>query len=296
MTEVRIPATSANLGVLFDKGGVALDAFENIIKIEEADEFSLDVSGLETGHIPRNKENLINKAIEYFYNETGRTMPVFSILTTNGIPISRGLGSSAACISGGIFAANLFEEEILNKKEIIMMAAGLEGHGDNVCAAVSGGFSIYKTDGILTIPSSTDLGFILYLPKETLSTKKSRGILPSEYDYKTRKMADNLEHSMMKALYDMDYEKAGSLMELDVIHQPYRKQLIPYWEEVMLFSKKAGVWGTALSGAGPAMISMCPANHIDKIIKELKMSVDKRFNLNIIGCEINTRGIRGKRI
>jgi len=294
MTEVRIPATSANLGVLFDKGGVALDAFENIIRIEEAKEFSLNISGLGADHIPMNRENLINKAIEYFYNETGRPMPVFSISTTNGIPISRGLGSSAACIAGGIFAASMYEGETLSKTEIINMATALEGHGDNVCAAVSGGFSIYKTDGILTMPSGIDLGFILYIPEETLSTKKSRGILPSEYDYKTRKRADNLEHSMMKALYDMDYEKAGSLMELDVIHQPYRKQLIPYWEEVMLFSKKAGVWGTALSGAGPSMISMCPINHIDKIIKELKMSVDKRFNLNIIGCEINTRGAWGK--
>lgn len=296
MTEVRIPATSANLGVLFDKGGVALDAFENIIIIEESDEFSMQVSGLGLGEVPDNKDNLVNKAIEFFYNETGRAMPVFSISTINGIPLSRGLGSSAACIAGGIYAANAYEGDILDKTEIIHMSAELEGHGDNVCAAVTGGFSVYSKQGISNIADGKGIGFILYIPEQKLSTKISRGILPEDYDEKTISEAKILEYSMVNALTDRDYEKAAALMELDVLHQPYRKRLIPYWNEVYSSAKKSGVWGTALSGAGPTMISMCPAGDIKKIINELQFNIDKGFNLNIIGCEVNSRGIWGKQI
>ena len=112
------------------------------------------------------------------------------------------------------------------------------------------------------IPNRSGVGFILFIPETTLNTKKSRGILPRNYDIKTTARAKKLEESMINALYDMDYEKAGSLMELDVIHQPYRKELLPYWDDVVSVAKSAGVWGTALSGAGPSMISMCSLSDI----------------------------------
>ncbi len=291
MIEVRIPSTSANLGVLFDKGGVALDAYENIIRLESSDVFSIKTDGLGSGYLPENKENLIYRAIQYFYEQMGRPIPVFSIKTENGIPVSRGLGSSASCIAGGIYAANRFEGSILTDKEIIMMAADMEGHGDNVCAAVTGGFSIFTGNDYVTIPVGDDIGFILFIPEKQLSTKMSRGILPKSYDYKTKKRAKSLEQSMMKALYDMDYVKAGNLMELDVIHQPYRSKLLPFWNDVLSAAKEAGAWGTALSGAGPSMISMCSRIRIDAIIEKLKFSIDKRYKLSIIGCEININGI-----
>jgi len=292
MSVVSIPATSANLGVLFDKGGVALDAFENTIKIEESDKFFIDVSGLGSENISRDSENLIYKAIQYYYNQIDRPMPVFLIDVYNKIPLSRGLGSSAACIAGGISAANYYECEILTKKEIIMMSAQMEGHGDNVCAAITGGISIFNGDDYLKLPLGDDIGFIIFVPETTLSTKKSRAILPYKYDRDTLNKARSIELSMIKALHDMDYEKAGSLMELDVIHQPYRKKLLPYWDEVVSLAKSTGVWGTALSGAGPSMISMCSLADMENIVEDLKLSVDKQYKLNIIGCEMNPHGIK----
>jgi homoserine kinase len=209
------------------------------------------------------------------------------------IPLSKGLGSSAACIAGGIFAANMFEGGILSRNEIIMLSADLEGHGDNVCSAITGGFSLFSKEGITKMPSGNDIGFILYIPKATLSTEESRGILPSSYGPAVIKKALELESSMLRALIDMDYEKAGGLMKLDVIHQPYRKKLIPYWDDVMSAAEAAGVWGTGLSGAGPTMISMCSFKSIGKIVEKMKFRVDKGYNLSIIGCGVNTRGTRG---
>ncbi|MBN2559016.1 MAG: homoserine kinase, partial [Clostridia bacterium] len=137
MACIHIPATSANLGVLFDKGAVALDVFENTIEVEKAVETKMNIQGEARDILPRGKENLVYRAIEHFYRETGRRMPGLSLDMHNGIPLSRGLGSSAACIAGGIFAANELEGGILNLNEMIMMAADLEGHGDNVCAAAA---------------------------------------------------------------------------------------------------------------------------------------------------------------
>lgn len=292
MVHIRIPATSANLGVLFDKGGVALTAFSNTIRMEESDVFKLTSSGLGEEHLPQSKSNLVFKAIEYFYNHTGIPMPVFSIETNNGIPLSKGLGSSAACIAGGIYAANKYEKSLLTEAEIILMAAKMEGHGDNVCASVTGGFSLFDNNNYRKIQTGRSPGFILYIPKTTLSTKKSRGVLPNQYDRATLSRAKELEEAMIKALDENDYEKAGSLMIYDVIHQPYRKNLIPYWENVSKTAQKAGVWGTALSGAGPTMISMCSMDDIENIIEYLKIHVDKQFNLNIIGCETDPQGIK----
>lgn len=292
MVKIRIPATSANLGVLFDKGGVALTAFENTITLNKSDIFKISSTGLGTGKLPQNKNNLIYKAIEYFYRQSGIEIPVFSIETNNCIPLSRGLGSSAACIAGGIFAANCFEKSILGEKEIIMMAAELEGHGDNVCAAVTGGFSLFNKNDFRKIQSDPGPGFILYIPNESLSTKKSREVLPSQYDKATLIRAKELEEAMVKALDENDYEKAGSLMSLDVIHQPYRKKMIPFWDDINDTAKKAGVWGTALSGAGSSMISMCSMAETENIIEYMKNHVDKKFNLNIMGCETDHKGIK----
>lgn len=291
MLSIQIPSTSANLGVLFDKGAVALDAFRNIISVEKSDEASITIKGEGRNHLPGNKKNLVCKAIDCFYNQTGISKHKLSIAMTNGIPLSRGLGSSAACIAGGIYIANEMEGGILSKKEVIMMAAEMEGHGDNVCAAVTGGFAIFTEDNYREIPAGDNLAFIIYIPPNKLGTKKSRSVLPADYDYRTIKRAESLEQSMMKALYDKDYEKAGALMEKDIIHQPYRKNLIAYWDEVTAVSKEAGVWGTALSGAGPSMISICSKNDMQKIVEKLKKSVDIKYKLNIIGCEMDIDGI-----
>ncbi|MFO7611546.1 MAG: homoserine kinase, partial [Clostridia bacterium] len=291
MASIRIPATSANLGVLFDKGAVALDVFENTIYVEKAVETKLHIQGEGRDILPYGKENLVYRAIEHFYRETGRRMPGLSLGMQNGIPLSKGLGSSAACIAGGIFAANELEGKILNLNEMIMMAAGMEGHGDNVCAALAGGIVLFEGNGFERIPEHGAAGFILFIPESTLSTKKSREVLPSEYDEQTLATARRLEHEMIRALRECDYEKAGALMQEDVLHQPYRKSLIPYWDDVISASAAAGSWGTSLSGAGPAMISICPREAVDGIAGRIKMSIDKKYGLNIIGCGVNGRGI-----
>ena len=289
--KIRIPCTTANLGVLFDKGGIALDAFFNDMVINEASETSIKIIGEGISSLPRDKSNLVCKAISRFYALTGTREPDYNLNMVNRIPLSRGLGSSAACIAGGLYAANAMSGYLLEENELIQIAAEMEGHGDNVCPAFMGGITLYNKDSIRSFDFSDDLAFILYIPENELSTKHSRAVLPKEYPEETKKKAELLEMEMTDALEAKDYEKAGHLMEQDVIHQPYRKKLIPFWDEVISAAGRAGVHGTALSGAGPSMISMCSKADMKTIMENLRDSIDKNHGLNIIGCEICREGL-----
>jgi homoserine kinase len=289
--KIKIPCTSANLGVLFDKGGVALDAFFNEITIEKSSATKISIEGLGAATLPRDKSNLVCTAISRYYQSIGRTEPFYNIHMKNSIPLSRGLGSSAACIAGGLFAANILEGNPLTTEELIHMAAEMEGHGDNVCPAILGGITLYEKDLIRSFKNTDDLSFIVYIPQSELSTKKSRAVLPKTYPVEIIEKAAFLESEMIKAFEQKDYKKAGSLMKQDVIHQPYRKILVPFWDDVIKAAENAGVYGTALSGAGPAMISFCSTSEKQTILKKISNAIDINHGLNIIGCEICEKGI-----
>lgn len=289
--KLKIPCTSANLGVLFDKGGVALDAFFNEIDIMESDKTVTSIEGLGADILPIGASNLICRAIDMYFNETNQQKPQYSLKMTNNIPLSRGLGSSAACIAGGMYAANLLVGSKLSDNEIIHMAARMEGHGDNVCPAVRGGFTIYKEDQIIDAGFTDEISFILFIPKTELNTKFSRGVLPDNYPDAIIEHAKNLEWQMTTALLKKDYEKAGYIMEQDVIHQPYRKEFLPYWNDVLKGAAEAGVYGTALSGAGPTMISMCSSGQCETILNKVRNAIDIKFGLSIMRCEICKNGL-----
>jgi homoserine kinase len=287
---IKAPATSANLGVLFDKGGAALTIFRNTIEVGESDRFQLVVEGEGREELPGDENNLVFRAIDHFYMSVGRRPKKMKIMTHNRIPLSRGLGSSAACIAGGMTAANIMEGELLSEAEIIHMASAFEGHGDNICACVKGGVCIYENGRCLGIPG-VDAGFIIYVPAFHLETRKSRAALPETYAPGTMEKAAALEKEMIVALSAGDLEKAGMLMEKDVLHQPYRKKMRPFWDDVSRAARNAGAYGTALSGAGPSMISLCPRERLGEISAKIRSSIDKKHDLSIMLSEIDENGI-----
>lgn len=290
MVRVVVPATSANLGVLFDKGGVALDVFRNTIELEVGDTSHFLIEGEGEGELPEGRDNLVYRAIERFYLEIGKKPDNFTIRTYNQIPLSRGLGSSAACIAGGMQAANELEGGPLGEKDVISMAAEMEGHGDNVCACVKGGICLFEKGSYRKVPSPA-AAFVIYIPTRRLDTKMSRGVLPGRHEKDAMKEAMRLENRMIAALESGDLEKAGATMERDVLHQPYRKKLIPFWDEVMEAARDAGVFGTALSGAGPSMVSLCALESVHEIASKIKSTIDKKHELSIMVSEINEKGM-----
>ena len=146
MIHIQIPATSANMGPGFDSIGVALQLYNHIWVEEIAEGVVIEVKREQAIPVPRNEENLIYQTMKYLYDQKGLTMPGVRIIQEDYIPMVRGLGSSAACIVGGLMAANELAGRPCTKEELAQMAAKLEGHPDNSNPAIFGSMVVGAQD------------------------------------------------------------------------------------------------------------------------------------------------------
>ncbi len=258
MIKLRVPASSANMGAGFDTLGVAV-ALYNRMAIEEIPE-GLEVINKNTqSFIPKDGNNLIYRAMLNLFDHVGYTPKGYRIEQNSQIPMTRGLGSSSACIVGGMLAANIISGRKLTYNEIIHLAAKMEGHPDNVGPAMFGGFCVSLTDGDKTIIKSTKLEnhirFAVIVPDFFVATKKSRGVLPSKVDLKDA--VYNIGHaSMFQAAMlsgDMDALKIGAR---DRLHQQYRKSYVEGMEDIFEKTYSLGSNATYLSGSGPTILSV----------------------------------------
>lgn len=279
IVDVSVPASSANLGPGFDVCGVALN-LHNVFRFEVANDDSL------SGFVGKEEteNNLVLKAYHYYFEKMStKNINVKVSLVTSDIPISRGLGSSASCIVAGLLAANYFCNDILSKKDILNLASSLEGHPDNVAPCLFGGFvaSIKNERGAIqtmSSPVSEDLGFLLVVPEQELSTSLARSVLPKEYSLADLTYDASRLAQLPKALEKGDI---GCLCEVikDRIHVPYRLPLIKNGSLVEKIACENGLPFT-ISGAGSSMLvlySRKDPKGIDKITAELKQKLGKTF-------------------
>lgn len=258
MIKLRVPASSANMGAGFDTLGVAL-GLHNRMTIEEISD-GLEVVNRNTqSYIPKDTNNLIYRAMMYLFKAVGYEPKGYRITQDSQIPMTRGLGSSSACIIGGMLAANIISGRTLSYNEIIHLAAMMEGHPDNVGPALYGGFCVSLTDGDATIIKSTkidsNIQFAVIIPDYFVATKKSRGVLPSRVDF--RDAVYNISHASMfqAALVSGDME-ALRIAVRDKMHQQYRKSYIDGMEEIFEKTYELGSYATYLSGSGPTVLSI----------------------------------------
>lgn len=251
------------MGSGFDTLGVAVGLY-NRIEIEEK-EWGLEVVNKNAkSYIPSDTNNLIYRAMLNLFDYVGYTPKGYKITQNSTIPMTRGLGSSSACIIGGMLGANVISGRKLTYNEIIHLAAKMEGHPDNVGPALFGGFCVSLTDGDRTIIKSTKIKshikFAVTVPDFFVATKKSRGVLPSTVDFKDA--VYNIGHaSMMQAALisgDMDALKIGAR---DVMHQRYRKSYIDGMEDIFDKTYALGSHATYLSGSGPTIMSVIDGNY-----------------------------------
>ncbi|HET8577688.1 MAG TPA: homoserine kinase, partial [Methylomirabilota bacterium] len=176
-----IPASSANLGPGFDALALAL-ALHNEVEIEEADRLDVTVEGEGAGHLPVGAQNVVCRGVQLAFDAAGRRFRGASIRCLNRIPLSRGLGSSAAAWVGGLVGANAVLGEPLDRDAILSLAAKAEGHPDNVAAALLGGLTVScAADDRVTavsLPVPDDLRWIVLVPDAEASTGEARAVLP----------------------------------------------------------------------------------------------------------------------
>ena len=265
MIRLRVPASSANMGAGFDTLGVAVGLY-NRIQIEEIPS-GLEIINKNTqSFIPKDGNNLIYSAMMYLFESVGYKPKGYRIVQNSKIPMTRGLGSSSACIIGGMLAANIISGRTLSYNEIIHLAA------DNVGPALFGGFCVSLTDGDKTIIKSTkierDIKFAVIIPDFFVATKKSRGVLPSRVDFKDA--VYNIGHaSMFQAAMLTGDMNALKMSAKDKLHQQYRKNYVDGMEDIFEKTYALGSHATYLSGSGPTILSVLDGDY-DKFSDGMK--------------------------
>ena len=258
-TTVKTPASSANLGPGFDVLALALGLHDTIALKPGTEGFTLTVSGEGQGKLDKYPDkNLARRSITALYRKIGVAPPPIHIHMDNKIPLSRGLGSSAAAIVGALTAADAFSDANLGKDEIFNLAVELEGHADNVAAAVYGGLVIaYKEDNGFKAKKarpSANIGVALLVPEAGLSTAKARAVLPQEVSRDQAVFNIGRVALLVEALITGDSGRLSTAVE-DALHQTWRRGLIHDYNVTEHACYLAGAAGVALSGAGPTLIA-----------------------------------------
>ena len=237
---VRVPASTSNLGPGFDCLGVALRIY-NEVSIARG-------RGNNSGKMVRN-------AGAAFFERVSIRPFALSCSISGGIPQSRGLGSSAAIRLGVLHGLNELTGRPLQRRELFEIGAELEGHPDNAAPACYGGFNVVRALERQTFTVSARLYFVLLVPDFEIATTKARALLPSRVDRVHAVQNSRNACAITAAFASREYESLRGAFA-DRLHQPFRKKLIPFLDDVIAAAESAGALGAFLSGSGSTMCAV----------------------------------------
>jgi homoserine kinase len=244
---VRVPASSANLGPGYDVLAAALTLHLEL-EVEEAGEFSVEAKGLE---VPLDRTNLCVRAFEWL-----RPADEIAFRIRSEIPLAAGLGSSAAAIVAGLLAADHLYELALEPGDLLAHAAEIEGHPDNVAAAVHGGFVICSRGEALTatrLAPPQGVEAVLVIPNEQVSTETARGAIPDEVPHEDAVANVAAVSELVLGIERSDLALITRGLS-DRLHQPHRAELYPRSMELVEAAPQLGALGATISGAGPTVM------------------------------------------
>ncbi len=291
---VTVPATSANLGPGFDTLGLAIN-LRNEVRIKPSRFLSVSVKG-EGANNPKIKRNamFLNIFNEHYKKLSGGKYNTFRFEFINRIPISRGLGSSSAVIVSAITAAHVAAGVDYNKRKILNLALTYEPHPDNITPAVMGGFNaacvhnnrVYSKKHRL--PSY--LKAVLTIPNKTISTNKSRNILPNTY-HKSEVIFSLSRAAYMTALFMSESWDQLKIAARDKLHQDRRMSMMPELYKVQKIALDSGALMSTLSGSGSTFFSLCYEDDAKKIEGNLKKAFPE---FRVVTCDIDNYGVISK--
>ncbi|HEX3026299.1 MAG TPA: homoserine kinase [Clostridia bacterium] len=287
MLKIQVPATSANIGPGFDSLGLALRLYNRVF-MEEYD--GVRISTLDGSVVPQDEENLIYKSARFFYDLCGKPFRGLKIEQENNIPMTRGLGSSSACIVAGIVGANALLGHPLSKDDLVNLAAVLEGHPDNSTPAILGGLTaaVLQENHVYSVkvPISGRIKFAAFIPDFELKTETARAALPSEISHKDAVFNVSRAALMTASLFSGRLDNLRVAVE-DKLHQPYRLKFIPGADGIFDLAARLDAYATYISGAGPTIISMVNVTDLgfkDKAERELKKT-HPGWRLVMLDCD-----------
>jgi homoserine kinase len=257
---VRVPASSANLGPGFDSFAAAV-GIHMTLEVEETGRFAVETDL----QIARDRRNLAVRGFARLHPPDDFTFRIAS-----DIPLSGGLGSSAAAYVAGLIAADhAFELDA----DLLALATELEGHPDNVAAALHGGFVVCADGRAVRFEPPAGLEGVLVVPHAAVRTKQARAALPAEVP-----MGDavfNVSHAalLMLGLARGDWDLVAAGLD-DRLHQPRREHLYPRSMELVRKARELGALGATISGAGPTVLVWCHYEHTGAVVDALRREAD----------------------
>ncbi len=260
-----VAASSANLGPGFDSMGLAVSLYDEIVVETTESGLIVEVDGEGAGQVPLDGSHLVVRAIERGLRETGVRAAGLTVRCRNDIPHSRGLGSSAAAVVGGLAAANGLASQSgstpMSLEQLIQVSSEFEGHPDNASAAVLGGAVVSWTEGDVEAPRygaapirlHPDINIFAAVPQVRSSTAETRVLLPQQVSHADARFNLSRAALLVAALT----ERPDLLMSAteDVLHQPQRASAMPASAEYLAVLRRSGV-AAVLSGAGPAILAL----------------------------------------
>ena len=276
---VRVPASSANLGPGYDVLAAAL-SLQLELEVEERGEFLVDS---DVPGVPTDRSNLCVRAFERLHPADGLTFQIRS-----EIPASAGLGSSAAAIVAGLAAADhMYELDA----PLFELAVELEGHPDNVAAALHGGFVICPGPGEEPVRFDPPAGLegVLAIPDHEVQTTEARAAMPAEVPL--AEVVHKVGHAalLVLGLAQDDFSLIGRGLR-DRVHQPRRRELYPRSMELVERAEELGAEGATISGAGPTVLFGCHWQQTGGLVDRLKTEASdceiRRVTLSPGGADV----------
>lgn len=269
LAQVRVPATSANLGPGYDTFGLALDVPLVAIAGPRRDD-RVTAEGLGAVELPTGDDNLVWRGVLAWCAGAGTPPPDVSILVDSAIPLQRGMGSSSAAAVAGLLLGRALTGGTASTEQLLALASELEGHPDNAGAAIAGGLVACTPDGRLhrTTPSPA-LRPVLIIPHQRQSTGEARAVLPQ--DVPLRSAAGNVARAAATFAGLAGALPLDARDMVDELHEPVRLPLMPTASATVAALRTAGV-PCALSGSGPTVLAVLPARD-DEAVGRLRRLV-----------------------
>tara|TARA_B100000809_G_scaffold185297_1_gene183376 strand:+ start:2471 stop:3322 length:852 start_codon:yes stop_codon:yes gene_type:complete len=243
---------------------MALDVWNTLeVEVLDGGEPVVDITGEGAGELGTGRDNLVYRSMAFLFDDAGEEMPSVCLKCDNMIPLARGMGSSAAAIASGLVAANALCSEDYTAKDLLEMAATIEGHPDNVAPAVMGGMQLVITEQteegqrLFTVPVNvpSDLHAVIFVPDVKISTENARAVLPE-----TVTIADAVHNmarvGLLVASMATNHPEFLTIATQDRLHQPYRHRLFTPMKVIFKAALDAGALGVFLSGSGSTILAL----------------------------------------